>query len=345
MEKQRHLNYNKNPHGTLTAKKLGERKIIQIIKNNLTPMPNQPMPFGDDVSAVNFGKDILILKTDMLVKKTDIPAGMSAYQAARKAIVMNVSDFAAKGAKPTAALVALGLPKNTTENEIVQIAKGLNDGAQQYGAYVLGGDTNQTDDLIISISLFGAAKKNQLMLRSGAEAGDILAVTGFFGNPPAGLKLITDNCKASEDTCKILLDSVYMPNARLKEGLALSDSGAVSASMDSSDGLALSLYTLAEMSTVGFTVEYLPVSAQASEFAKQNSLNTADLALYGGEEYELVLTVKPEMWVKAEAAVKAVGGCLLPIGKAIKEKQIFLEVEGEKKVILERGWEHFKSKP
>ena len=68
------------------------------------------------------------------------------------------------------------------------------------------------------------------------------------------------------------------------------------------------------------------------------------MALYGGEEYELVLTVKPEMWVKAEAAVKAVGGCLLSIGKATKDKQILLEVEGEKKVILERGWEHFKSK-
>jgi thiamine-monophosphate kinase len=345
MEKQGDVNYNKTPLENLTAEKLGERKIIQIIKNNLTPMPNQPIPFGDDASALNFGTDTVILKTDMLVKKTDIPAGMSAYQAARKAIVMNVSDFAAKGAKPTAVLVALGLPKNTTENEIVEIAKGLNDGAQQYGAYVLGGDTNQTDDLIISVSLFGSAKKDQLMLRSGAKAGDILAVTGFFGNPPAGLKLLQQNCMASEDTRKILLDSVNMPNAKLNEGLSLSASGAVSASMDSSDGLALSLYALAEMSNVGFTVDCLPVSRQASEFAKQNSLDAADLALYGGEEYELVLTVKPDMWVNAEAAVKAVGGCLLPIGKATKDKQILLEVDGEKKVILERGWEHFKSEP
>jgi thiamine-monophosphate kinase len=345
MEKLRHLNYSKTPRGTLTAKQLGERKIIQIIKNNLIQMPNQPIPFGDDASAVNFGTDTVVLKTDMLVKKTDIPKGMSAYQAARKAIVMNVSDFAAKGAKPTAVLVALGLPKNISEKEIVEIAKGLNGGAQQYGTYVLGGDTNQTGDLIISISLFGSAKKNQLMLRSGAKSGDILAVTGFFGNPTAGLKLLMENCKASEENRKILLDSVYMPNARLKEGLALCKSGAVSASMDSSDGLALSLYALAEMSNVGFIVEHLPVSLQACEFAKQNSLDAADLALYGGEEYQLVVTVKPDMWVKAEAAVKAVGGCLLPIGKATKDKQILLEVDGEKKVILQRGWEHFKSKP
>ena len=74
-------------------------------------MPNMPVPFGDDVSGVNFNKScIAVLKTDMLAAKTDVPKGMSLWQAARKAIVMNISDFASKGVKPTAALVALGLP-------------------------------------------------------------------------------------------------------------------------------------------------------------------------------------------------------------------------------------------
>ncbi|MCW4025152.1 MAG: thiamine-phosphate kinase [Candidatus Bathyarchaeota archaeon] len=335
----------RNTNKTSTAEELGERKIIQTIKNHLTSMPGEPVPFGDDVSAVDFGCELAVLKTDMLVRATDIPVGMNAYQTGRKAVVMNVSDFAAKGAKPVAVLVALGLPAKTSQEEIVQIAMGLNDGAQEYGAYVVGGDTCQTDDLTISISLFGSAEKNKLMLRSGAKAEDILAVTGFFGNTTAGLKLLSEKCVVTERLHKPLLDSVFMPVARLKEGFALSESNAISACMDSSDGLAISLHQLSEMSNVGFRIEHLPVSVDASEFAQLNGLDVADLALYGGEEYELVLTVKPEMWMQAESAVKSVGGRLLPIGKATADKQILLDEGEKKKVIVYGGWEHFKSEP
>jgi thiamine-monophosphate kinase len=330
---------------TVTAEELGERKIIQTIKNHLTPMPKEPVPFGDDVSAVDFAGELAVLKTDMLVRATDIPVGMNAYQTGRKAVVMNVSDFAAKGAKPVAVLVAMGVPAKTSQDEIVQIAKGLNDGAQEYGAYVVGGDTCQTDDLTISISLFGSAKKGKLMLRSGAKPGDILAVTGVFGNTTVGLKLLAEKLVIPERLPKPLLDSVLMPVARIKEGLALSGLDAVSACMDSSDGLAISLHQLSEMSGVGFVVENLPASPEASEFAKLYGLDASDLVLYGGEEYELVLTVKPDRWVEAEAAVKAVGGCLLPIGKATAGKQIILVEEEQKKPISYGGWEHFKSAP
>jgi thiamine-monophosphate kinase len=339
------MNNTKNQQQNPNSEQLGERKIIKIIQDNITPMPKNPVPFGDDIAAVNIqGEKIAALKTDMLVKKTDIPKGMTLWQAARKAIVMNVSDFAAKGATPQAVLVALGLPASITEKEIREIAQGLNAGAQEYGAYIIGGDTNQTDDLIISISLVGVAQKNRLMLRNGAKPGDTLAVTGFFGNPSAGLKLLAGKFAASVKLQEELLESVYMPKARLTEGLALAETCAVTASMDSSDGLAISLYALSEMSTVGFTLNTIPNAPQTKQFAKQNGLDADELALYGGEEYELVLTVKPELWAEAESAVKSAGGILLPIGKATKENKIQLQTNGEKKVIAQRGWEHFKSK-
>ena len=92
------------------AQTLGERKIIEIIQRHLEAMPNNPVPFGDDVSAVNLiEKQVAVLKTDMLVGKTDVPPNMSLWQAARKAVVMNISDFASKGVQPTAALVSLGI--------------------------------------------------------------------------------------------------------------------------------------------------------------------------------------------------------------------------------------------
>jgi len=330
----------------VTSHGLGEHDIINIFRERLTHMPNMPVPFGDDVSAVPIGNgEIAVLKTDMLVAKTDVPPQMSLYQAARKAVVMNVSDFASKGVQPTAVMVALGLPKAlATQQAVTEIADGLNAAARQYGAYIVGGDTGETEDLTISISLYGKAELGHLMLRNGAKPGDILAVTGAFGNAASGLRLLLDaNCTASGEVRSVLEAAVFSPHARLTEGLALASSSCVSASMDSSDGLAWSLYELMQMGHVGFIVETIPVASETAEFAKQNGLDASALALYGGEEYELVLTVNPQKWETAKTAVEAVGGNLTAIGRVTAEKQVVQIVNGEKRLIEPRGYEHFKA--
>ncbi len=190
------------------AQDLGERRIIDIIASHLETMPNLPVPFGDDVSAVNMDeKQVAVLKTDMLVGKTDVPPNMSLWQASRKAVVMNISDFASKGVQPTAALVSLGLPKGFMQKDIEEIARGLNAGAREYGAYIVGGDTGEASDLIISISLYGTAEKTSLMLRNGAKPGDVLAVTGFFGKSAAGLRLLMNNCSASRSSARCFAGS------------------------------------------------------------------------------------------------------------------------------------------
>ena len=324
---------------------VGERSIIEIIRKRLDAIPASPVPFGDDVSAVTIqGEHVAVLKTDMLVGKTDVPDGMSLRQAARKAVVMNVSDFAAKGVQPLAVLVSLGLPRTLSTKDVEEIADGLNSGAREYGAYVVGGDTGEASDLVIAVSLYGTARKSRLVLRSGARAGDVVAVTGFFGKPAAGLRILSGECTIKQSFRETLLDSVLMPNARLREGLALAASGAVSASIDSSDGLALSLHELCRMSNVGFLIDKVPVADEAVRFAESCGVDVFELALHSGEEYELVVTVKPERWQDAEAAVKAVDGRLLPIGKVTQEKRVVLEQDGKKRLIEPRGWEHFKSK-
>ncbi|MEM2108517.1 MAG: thiamine-phosphate kinase, partial [Candidatus Bathyarchaeia archaeon] len=326
-------------------KELGEREIIEIIRSRLSVMADAPVPFGDDVAAVDIGKErVAVLKTDMLVGCTDVPRGMSLWQAARKAVVMNVSDFAAKGIQPVALLVSLGLPRGLMRKDVDEIARGLNAGAREYGAYVVGGDTNEASDLVVSVSLFGTAERKTLMLRSGAKAGDIVAVTGFFGKTAAGLRLLMDGFVVSKELREVLLNAVCMPQARLREGLALGKSGTVSASIDSSDGLAWSLHELARMSGVGFVIESVPVAEEVRRFAEFNRLDPLELALYGGEEYELVVTVKPKRWVEAKTVVEAMGGCLLPIGRATRDRQVLLDVDGKKGVIEPRGWEHFRSK-
>ncbi len=330
----------------MTGDGLGERELIRLMQQRLTVMPDMPVPFGDDVSAVPLvGDEVAVLKTDMLVAETDVPAGMSLFSAARKAVVMNISDFAAKGVLPSAVLVALGLPrKMATEKAVVEIADGLNAGAREYGAYVVGGDTGEASGLVIGISLFGTAKRSALMLRSGVRAGDMVAVTGLFGKSSSGLRLLLGGCTASEAVRGVLVDAVFNPKARLREGLALRGYDYVSASIDSSDGLAWSLHELAKMSNVGFLIDKVPIANEAEEFARQNDLDPVDLALYGGEEYELVLTVKPEKFPEAKAVVETVGGRLIPIGKATYEKEIVSEIEGVQRPIEARGWEHFKTK-
>lgn len=325
------------------AKQLGERKIIEIIRSHLDLMPRMPIPFGDDVSACLVGNGRLaVLKTDMLVAETDVPPGMTLWQAARKAVVMNISDFAAKGVKPCAMLVSLGLPKRIGEKDIAELAKGLNAGAREYGAFVIGGDTGEASDLVISVSLFGTARNSDVMRRSGAKPGDLLAVTGFFGKTPAGLRILLCDVEVSVRARKALVESVLLPHARLKEGLALGRTKAVTAAIDSSDGLAWSLHEITSASNVGFLVDRLPMADEAKKFAKDNNIDPVELVLYGGEECEIVLTVKPQLWNAAEKAVAKMGGKLVQIGKVTAEKKVLLETKSMKRIIEPRGYEHFR---
>jgi thiamine-monophosphate kinase len=240
--------------------------------------------------------------------------------------------------------VSLGLPTGLSKKDVEEIGKGLNAGAREYDAYIIGGDTSEASDLVISVSLLGIAKKSDVILRSCARMGDVVAVTGPFGRSCAGLKILLGKFKASPRIRKQLTESVLMPRARLKEGLALAQTKTVTAAIDSSDGLAWSLHELGRASNVGFLIDNLPISKEAEDFAKANKLDPLELALYGGEEYELVLTITREFWNKAKEAVERVGGRLMQIGKVTSGKEVLLERYGEERPIEPRGWEHFKSR-
>jgi thiamine-monophosphate kinase len=330
-------------HLMKTIGEIGEKKVIDIILSCLE-LPDMPIKFFDDVSALQLDKDkLVVLKTDMLVGKTDKPQGMDLKQAAKKAVIMNISDFAAKGVKPKVILVALGLPRNFKEEDIRQIGLGLNEAAREYDAFIIGGDTNESSDLIISCSLMGICDKQIIVERNGAKPGDIVAVTGKFGKTASGLKIILEDLLVNQKIRKVLVDAVLMPRARLNEGLALAHTGALTASIDSSDGLAWSLFELSDASDIGFRIDYIPLAPEVIEFSRKYSLNSWELGLYGGEEYELIVTIKPDLWQKAVEAVKTFGISLTRIGITTKEKNIEFIMNGEIIRIERRGWEHFKS--
>jgi thiamine-monophosphate kinase len=319
----------------------GERKIIDLIVGKLHKMPRMPVPFGDDVSGMRIGAGRLaILKCDMLVRRTDIPVGMSLRQAARKAVVMNVSDLASKGVQPRAVMVSLGLPRLTTTSDVEEIAKGLDEGAREYGAYVIGGDTNECDDIVVGCYLFGIAKRTGMVGRSGARLGDLVAVTGEFGDTLAGLRALETETEIPSLLRETLLSSVYNPKARLNEGIALIRARALTASMDSSDGLAWSLHEISQASSVGIELDDVPISKAALEYSRIAGVDPLDLALYGGEEFELVVCLKKSAAKKALRSVRT----LHVIGRVTRDTgTVTLLRDGKRIPIESRGWEHLSS--
>ena len=306
-------------------------------------MPGMPVPNWDDVNAISLGDGrAVVLKTDMLVWKTDIPQGMTHFQAGRKAVVMNFSDLGSKGVQPLAFLAALGTPSTTSVNDIEEMAKGFEAGVREYGGYMVGGDTNEACDIIISGLAYGLAEERRLVLRGTSRPGDILATTGNFGNTSAAFKILLDGVEAPKALRDKLVDSVYMPRARVSAGIALASSGAVSSSMDSSDGLAVSLYDLQKSSGNGFRLNNIPLTREAKSFADLHNFDEASLALYGGEEYELVFTVKPNMICEAKSALRGTGVDLIELGVVTKEKKIVYIEDGGEKPVGKGGWEHFR---
>jgi thiamine-monophosphate kinase len=194
--------------------------------------------------------------------------------------------------------------------------------------------------LVISVALFGLIDARKLMLRSGAKVGDIVAVTGEFGSASAGLRALLDGRIRPKKLPHALAQAVYLPNAELNLGLRLASTGAITSSIDSSDGLAWSLHELSRMSNVGIRVEAIPISNAAREFAARYRYDASNLALYGGEEYHLIVTVKP---TRLRIARNAARGRLKAIGVVTKRSGgIRLARTGGDMKIRMRGWEHFR---
>ena len=322
------------------ASQLGERKIIEIFLKVFGKPKIKHIPLGDDISGFKVTKDLwVILKVDCFVDKTDMPPGMSFRQAGWKAMIMSISDFACKNVTPKVALVNVNFPSNMDKKSLLDVALGLKDAAKTYGIYILGGDINEASNLTITTIISGLGKLRDIILRSGAKPGDLLAVSGKFGKTSCGLKILLENLDAPRHIKKKLLKAVYKPKVKLNLGLNLKKFG-VTSSIDSSDGLAWSLYELSKASNVGFIIKKLPIAREAKIFAEINRLNPVDLTFYGGEEYEIVATLNPRIYGRIKKELKRK---FMVIGEVTKEKKIVYIDKGEEVKIKPKGWEHFKT--
>lgn len=294
---------------------------------------------GDDVGVSPVQGRSLVTKVDMLVESTDVPRGMTYREAARKAVAMCVSDFAAKGVRPTSFMVSLGLRRGTTSKQVQEIGAGIRDAENEWGLVLVGGDTNESAELVIDCAMFGFA--SDLVKRGGAAPGDALVVSGPFGYESAGLRILLAGSKASRSFAKVATRRVLRPTPNLEAGLALAPF--LTSSMDSSDGLARSLHVLASESGVGFELDALPEGNGVRAFAEANGLSAERLVLEGGEEYVIVGTVRPRNLRRAREAARVAGADLTLIGRATpQEGRVDLLSRGRRTRVRDEGWTHLR---
>jgi thiamine-monophosphate kinase len=296
---------------------------------------------GDDVAVLRGKEGRPVLKTDMLVEHTDVPPGMTYRQAARKVVAMCVSDFAAKGVRPDSFMVSLGLRKGISKLQVEELSLGFRDAGREWGVGLVGGDTNEAKELVIDCAMLGYAER--VVTRKGASPGDLLVVTGAFGLTAAGLKILAAGAKGTQAFARAATMSVLEPTPDLELGVALGPF--LTSSMDSSDGLARSIHTLARASGVGFELNRLPVATGVRGFAAFNGLDANRLVLEGGEEYVIVGTVRRRRLRAAQKAANGVGGTVTPIGTATsKPGKVVLNAEDGAHPIRDSGWTHLRGR-
>ncbi|MFQ5920725.1 MAG: thiamine-phosphate kinase [Nitrososphaerales archaeon] len=318
-------------------KRPSEREIIDLIHSVLGISMKRTIQ-NDDVATFPLGKNLLVLKCDMLVQGTDVPEQMEPWQIARKSIVSCLSDLSCKGVRPAATLLSLAIPRRFTESDVAGLARGFRIAEKEFGVNIIGGDTNEGRELVIDCCMVGIAKQPMIVRRSGAKKRDLIVTSGPFGYSAAGLRILTGKSRSAPSFRKKAVGVVLMPEPRLKFGYALSRYA--TSAMDSSDGLAITLYELSRASRKRFVLDRLPTTQEVRKFAKENGYDLEDLVLYGGEEYEIVATVPARHLERLRRLARAAGCTLFAIGSVEDGTGVYAK-EGEKKRRIEkRGWEH-----
>jgi thiamine-monophosphate kinase len=243
---------------------------------------------------------------------------MRPWQIARKSIVACVSDLSAKGVKPPyICVISIGVPTKYSKSEIKELANGFKKASKEFGVKIVGGDTNKSSELIIDCNIVGFLDYDiRVPKRNGAKPGDLIICSGKFGYSASGLKILMRNAKAKGQFRKNAVLSVIRPRPQQRFGIYLAKY--FSSSIDSSDGLAISLYELARQSKVNFFVDHIPAVSGIKEFAKKNHLDDKSLVFYGGEEYEIVATIPQANLEKAKSLTKRSKLKLYVIGRVEK---------------------------
>ena len=274
----------------------GEFELIDWIKGQFR-VPDGVLGIGDDCAVLpqRDGLETLVT-TDMLVEGVHfLLEDVDPYSLGWKSAAVNLSDIAGMGGKPVGTFLSCALPKTLDDGFLKGFFEGYKALSDRFDCPLLGGDTTSSlDKLCINVTVLGECVARRSRKRSAAEPGDLICVTGPLGDSAAGLKVILENAAAEKEE-GILRERHYRPVPRIEEGMRLAATPGVNAMMDISDGIGSDLRHILEESGTGARVDVrsLPLSAELRTVCARRGWDPVELALDGGEDYELLFTCRP----------------------------------------------------
>ncbi|MFX1296926.1 MAG: thiamine-monophosphate kinase [Promethearchaeota archaeon] len=336
----------------LQIRKLGEKKLIKIIEDLVLKKTGKEL-LSDDSFFFDFkNKNLdgnIVFNSDMLVSTTDMPYLMNFYQIGRKSVIMNVSDLLVKGVKPLGLIISFGLPKELKKYEFVDLLHGIIDCSIKYDMDYIGGDLNETKELIINPIVFGFKNPSTIIYRKGIKVGDILIANNKFGLTGVGFDIVLNKKGDLQDfpDYKRSIMSILEPQITGIEAFILSERKIATSSIDSSDGLSKSLEDLMLSNPkIGFELDFNMnlIDKEAFKYSNEFSVPLEDLVLNGGEEFIHLFTLDPKDFITAQNEIQSNYGQIFRIGKVISEENTFIVKEGQRREIKSYGFEHFANK-
>jgi thiamine-monophosphate kinase len=298
---------------------------------------------GDDAAAWQGEATIQLATVDALVQDVHFRLNLTSWaELGWKAIAINLSDIAAMGGQPRYALVSLALPDETEVENVTSLYQGMLELARRFEVAIVGGNISRAPLVVININIFGNAEGQNLLTRSAAKVGDEVAVTGYLGAAAAGLEMLTKRLQFDTEATASLKKAFVQPYPRIAEGQALVKCG-VKAAIDISDGLISDLNHICQSSQVGarIEVERVPIAPTVKANFGTRAL---ELALSGGEDYELLFTARPGV---IESVRSAVSCPVTVIGEIVADKAskiTLVDKKGNPVSLPRTGWDHFARK-
>ena len=300
---------------------------------------------GDDAAAWRGDTSIQLATVDSFIQDIDFSLDIATWEELGwKALAASTSDIAAMGGEPRYALVSLALPGHTEVEDVIALYRGMVALADELGMVIVGGDTSSAAIVAIAITVLGSAKngENHILIRSGAQPGEKIAVTGYLGTAAAGLEMLRGKLQFDPESANELRKAFLHPYPRIAEGQQLVAQG-VKTAIDISDGLISDLNHICRLSRVGARVEIdrVPVAPQVKANFGSRAL---EIALAGGEDFELLFTASAETIDKVKTAVSCP---VTVIGEIIADevgKVTPIDRQGNPFRLGKAGWEHFKTR-
>jgi len=311
---------------------LDEFELISKISRLFKGAPNVDLDIGDDTAVVSLGSEKILLTCDALVENTHFLVHWRTlvsnffYYLGRKLVSVSVSDVASMGGVPVFSLITLGVNSSFSELDVDSFYRGIRSALEDYDLSLVGGDTVKSDNLFFDLSLVGRVKTG-FMTRHSAKPGELVFVTGTFGDAKAGLEQLLNG----EVSDTYLVDRFLNPSARLKEGQGALSLG-VRCGTDVSDGLVFNLYTISEASGVKIDLDLglIPISENLISYCGEE--RALSFALFGGEDYELIITAPKEK----EGELLKLG--FKPVGTVSEGRGVY----GDGELLPKKGYDHLK---